>query len=294
MKKNDSQNNQREFWIKKINDFIPHFLELHPILKKFYNKASILLHGSITMGFDDQFSDIDLWFLIPEDVLKELDNISETRFFEIEVNGKIGHLNAESIEEFSRRFYQIRDHNNQISMDIAYQLRNAEVIIDNAGVGSELIQLARQPMQQPTQKAFFFYHYVEMRGDHRSCDNPMNRHDPVGVLLSLPKVLAHALRAAMVLDGEPYPYDKWLYYAASKTPTGKLQIPSVIKICDFIAEDMLRFKGSELEHPISQELKVIRQILIKSANAKGNYSPWLEKWWLYMTQARDAVKNIYW
>jgi predicted nucleotidyltransferase len=294
MKKKDSQNNQRDFWIKKINDFLPHFLELHPILKKFYNKASILLHGSITMNFDNQFSDIDLWFLIHEDVLKELEDISETRFFEIEVNGKIGHLNAESIEEFSRRFHQFRNHKNQISMDLAYQLRNAEVLIDNAGVGIELIQLARNPMRKDISDAFFFYHYVEMRGDHRSSDNPMNRHDPVGVLLSLPKILAHALKAAMVLHGEPYPYDKWLCYAASKTPTGKLLIPSIKKICDFLAEDMLRFKGSELENPISKELKIIRQNLIKSANAKGNYSPWLEKWWLYMTQAVDAVINMYW
>ena len=33
-------------------------------------------------------------------------------------------------------------------------------------------------------------------------------------LLSLPKAMAHALQTAMVIDGEPYPYDKWLCFAA--------------------------------------------------------------------------------
>jgi hypothetical protein len=122
----------------------------------------------------------------------------------------------------------------------------------------------------------------------------MERHDPVAFLLSLPKVLAHALRAAMVLDCEPYPYDKWLYYAALKTPTGKKLVPSIDKILNLIAEDTLRFKGSEKDNPISQELRVIRRILIETAQTKGINEPWLERWWLYMTQSRDRIKEIHW
>jgi hypothetical protein len=179
-------------------------------------------------------------------------------------------------------------------MDIVYQLRNAEIVVDNTGIGKELINSACQPMRKEVSDIFFFYHYVEMRIEHRACDNPMERHDPIGVILSLPKVIAHALRAAMVLDGEPYPYDKWLYYRASQTPTGKKLVPSIDKILDFIAEDYLRFKGSESEHPISQELRVIRRILVEAAQAKGNNSPWLEKWWLHMTEPRDKIKDIHW
>lgn len=285
---------RKNFWIRQLKTFIPEFLEQHPTLRNFREKASVILHGSITLGFDDPFSDIDLWFLIPEEELAELEVESESLFFEIEVNGKPGHLNAESIEDFSRRFHQLKNHSDQSDMDIVYQLRNAEIVIDKTGMGNELIKLACQPMRKEVSNVFFFYHYVEMRSEHRASDNPMERHDPIGVMLFLPKVIAHALRAAMVLDGEPYPYDKWLYYRASQTPTGKKLVPSINKILDFIAEDNLRFKGSESEHPISQELRVIRRILIKAAQTKGNNSPWLEKWWLYMTQSRDSIKNIHW
>ncbi len=284
----------KRYWLSILKKFIPEFLEKHPILKNFQEKASVILHGSITLGFDDPFSDIDLWFLIPEEELIKLELVSETFFFKFEVNSKPGHLNAESIENFSRRFHQLKNYYDQCDMDIIFQLRNAGIVIDNKGIGNELIKLACQPMRKEVSDVFFFYHYVEMRSEHRASDNPMERHDPVGVLLSLPKTIAHALRAAMVLDGEPYPYDKWLYYRASQTPTGKKLVPSVKKILDLVAEDNLRFEGSESEHPISQELRVMRRILIEAAQAMGNNSPWLEKWWLYMTQPRDIIKDIHW
>ena len=285
---------RKDYWVKALRKFIPEFLEKHTILKNFHENASVILHGSITLGFDDPFSDIDLWFLLPEKELVELENVSESFFFEIEHDNKPGHLNAESIEDFSIRFHQLKNYYNQSDMDIVFQLRNAEIVIDKSGIGEELIKLASQPMRKEVSDVFFFYHYVEMRSEHRSCDNPMERHDPVGVLLSLPKTIAHALRAAMVLDGQPYPYDKWLYYAASQTPTGRKLVPSVEKIIDYIAQNKLRFKGSEADHPISQELRVIRRILIEAAQAKGNNSPWLDRWWLYMAQPRDNIKNVQW
>jgi len=284
----------KDFWSSELKKFIPKFLEKHPTLRNFREKASVILHGSITLGIDDLFADIDLWFLIPEEEFVELKNTSKSLFFDIEVNDKLGHLNAEPIKEFSRHVYQLKDGYDQSDMDIIFQLRNAEIIIDNTGIGGELINTVSQPMRKEVRELFFFYHYVEMRGEHRACDNPMERNDPVAFLLSLPKVLAHALRAAMVLDGEPYPYDKWLYYTASKTPTGKKLVPSIDRIIDLIANDTLRFNGTEAENPISQELRVIRKTLIEEAQAKGNRSTWLDKWWLYMTQPRDKLKNIRW
>lgn len=284
----------RDIWIKKIKKFIPEFMDRHPVLRDFRDRATIILHGSITLGFDDPFSDIDLWLLIPEIELNNLDKVSESRFFEIEVDGKPGHLNAESIEDFSKRFHHLKNHNDNWDTDIIYQLRNAEVLLDNAEIGQGLILLAKKPMRKEVRDSFFFYHYVEMRTEHRASDNPMERHDPVGIFLSLPKVIAHALRAAMVLDSEPYPYDKWLYFASSKTSTGEKLIPSINKILDLLASNKLRFEGSEAENPISQELRIMRKILIENAIAKGIDTPWLYEWWLFMTQARDNMNGITW
>jgi len=274
-------------WEQRLAEYLKSHFETHEVLSKFHRRASTVLHGSTTMGIDDECSDLDLWFLLPEADLAELDAVSRTRFFAIEVDGKEGHLNAEPLSEFTERFHRCH-------MDRVFQLRNAIAIFDETGCAERLITAAQNPMRPEVGSAFFFYHYVEMRGEHRACDNPMNRHDPVALLLSLPKVVAHALRAAITLDGEPYPYDKWLYWAAQKTPTGRLIVPHVERIVGLLSQGLLRFEGNESDHPISLELKKIRSALIESSRAKGNDAPWLIQWWRYMNQARDAIQDVRW
>jgi len=277
----------RAHWTARLAEWLPGFLDAHPVLSRFHRSASVMLYGSTTLGVDDAFSDIDLWFLLSQRGLAELDAVSETRFFQFEIDDKPGHLLAHTVDEFLRKL-------DRCDMDTIYHLRNAAIMTDNVGAAEQLVRAARRPMRQEVSDAFFFYHYVEMRSEHRACDNPMDRRDPVAVLLSLPKTIAHALRAAMVLDHQPYPYDKWLHYVALRTPTGRLLAPSVEAILDHLADGGLRFDGPESDHPIGHQLRAIRRILIEAAHADGNRAPWLNEWWLHMTQACDAVERVRW
>jgi len=239
------------------------------------------------MGIDDEFSDVDLWLLQTEADLAKLDAASETRFFEFNLDGKPGHLNATSMGAFS-------DDLSKCNMCLIHELRTAAIITDNTGAAAELLALARRTMPDAVRSAFFFYHYVEMRSYHRACDNPMERRDAVAVLLTAAKCLTHALKAAMALDGEPWPYEKWLHHAAVKTPTGSALAPGIETILNLLAADKLRFEGPEADNPISREMHGIRRILIDAARAKGINEPWLNQWWLHMDQARDAVENTRW
>ncbi len=279
--------NIRQFWIKEIQKFMPGFLMEHPILSEFKNKVSIIFHGSTMMGIDDKHSDLDFWLLLPAKEIPKLDLVSETRFFQFKLNEKLGHLNAESAKSFSNRF-------NHCDMDIIYQLRTSKIISDNTGIAKKLVQLAKRPMRKEVSNAFFFFHYVEMRGEHRACDNPMERGEPVGIILSLTKTLSHAMRAAIVLDRKPYPYDKWLYNAVAQTTTGKLIQPNIKRILKYLESGYLQFKGPEKSNPIGKQLMAIRGKLIEAAQAKGINTPWLTKWWLYMTQSRKAIADIKW
>jgi hypothetical protein len=174
---------------------------------------SIILHGSTAMGIDDPFSDLDFWLLVPADTLAGFDSLSPTRFVPFTLDGKEGHINVTGAEEFAARL-------SRCDMDLIHQLRMAVIFADHVGLAHRLQALARQPMPKKVRDAMFFWHYTEMRGEHRACDNPMQRVDPPAFLLSLSKTIARALQAAMVLDEEPYPYDKWLHRAARQTPTG--------------------------------------------------------------------------
>jgi len=277
----------RGYWIARLSDFLPGFLQGHAILREFHKRASVVLHGSVAMGIDDAFTDLDLWLLMPEDDMTQLDAASETRFFEFDLDGKKGHFNAESTGAFCARVQGC-------DMDAIFQLRSAAVLADPVAAVGEIVRLARRPMRPEVSLAFFRYHYVEMRGEHRSWDNPIERSEPVGALLALSKTVAHALRAAIVLDRQPYPYDKWLHHAAGSTPTGRRLLPALERILDLLAADGLRAGGPESDHPIGKELRVMRQVLIDAAEAADIHQPWLRQWWLHMDEAGDGIRDIRW
>lgn len=274
-------------WIAWLRPFVPEFVTQHAVLSTLKGQMSIILHGSTTMGIDDACSDLDFWLLLPQSSLAGFDSLSPTRFISFELDGKKGHFNVMGDQDFADRL-------SRCHMDQIYQLRLAVIFADDLAVAHRLQALARQPMPKEVRDAMFLWHYTEMRGEHRACDSPMDRVDPPAVLFSLTKAITHALQAAMVLDGEPYPYAKWLSRAARQTPTGAQVATSVDKILDLIGQDQLRFPGGEAQHPISHELRVIRQILIDAAHAHGIDEPWLQRWWLYMDQARDAFHNVRW
>jgi hypothetical protein len=274
-------------WVAKLRPFVPEFVGQHAVLSKFAGRMAIALHGSTTMGIDDPFSDLDFWLLLPAGALAEFDALSPTRFISFQLDGKEGHFNATGADEFAEQVARCH-------MDTIYQLRLVVIFADDGGVARRLQVLARQPMPKAVGDAMFFWHYTEMRGEHRACDNPMQRVDPAALLLSLTKTIAHALQAAMVLDGQPYPYDKWLCQAARQTPTGALVAASVDKILALIGQGQLGFVGGEAQHPIGLELRVIRKTLIDAAHAGGINELYLEKWWLCMDQARDAFRNVRW
>jgi hypothetical protein len=247
----------------------------------------VLLHGSTTRGIDDPYSDLDVWIFLPASRLPELDAAAGTRFFAFDLDGKPGHFTAEPAEEVAQRV-------RRCDFPLIVELRVAAILADPRGEAASLVRVARQPMREEVRRAWLRYHYVEMRGEHRAADNPIERGDAVAVLQALSQTLSHALRAAMVLDGEPYPYVKWLAHAAFQTPTGLLLASDVTEILDLLARDALRLPGPEKGHPLSGKLREIRLLLVDAARAQGIDEPWLNEWWLHMVQARDGIRAVEW
>ncbi len=54
------------------------------------------------------------------------------------------------------------------------------------------------------------------------------------------------------------------------------------------------FLGPENENNISQELRFIRNKLIRKANNIGIYDSWLEKWWRFIDKSKTGICNVKW
>ena len=260
--------------------------EHHPALGP-ARRWSVVWHGSMTRGVEDELADIDLWCLGRARDVRAVDAASPTRFFPFDHDGRSGHVNVESVEEFGARV-------GSCDLPLIAELRAARVLVDPGGRAAALAARASLPMPEAVRTAWFRFHYVEHRGEHRSMDNPGARGHPVAVLLAAASCLRQALRAAMVLDGHPYPYDKWLHPDALATPTGAAMAPWVERLLDGLAGDALRPAVPEPSHPLVQALKEMRRVLAGRAREAGLDGDYLDRWWLHMTAARDGIRAVRW
>lgn len=264
----------------------PELCERYPVLRP-VERWSIIWHGSMTRGVADDLADIDLWCLGSPSDVQAVDEKSPTRFFGFEHSGRKGHLNVEVLDDFDRRIASC-------DLRLIAELRFARVIADPDGSASRLVARAALPMPEDVRAAWFRYHYVEFRGEHRSIDNPAARGQAVAVLLAGANCLRESLRAAMVLDSEPYPYDKWLYGDALRTATGGALAPYVAHLLDEIACDALRAALPEASHPLVQTFKEMRAVLVARARQTGVDGAYLDRWWLHITVSRAGIANVAW
>jgi hypothetical protein len=162
------------------------------------------------------------------------------------------------------------------------------------GVGSALVAAARKPMSDGIRYSWFRLHYVEMRGWHRTADNAALRGDAEAVLLTTISALAEALRAAMVLDREPYPYPKWLPSRAASCPTGSRLVAARAQFLALLEAGGMRAHDLDRPGTLGEPLREMRAILIERARDTGIDGDWLERWWLAIDEARTGVGEHRW
>ena len=274
-------------WHSRLREFLPGFALAHPVLGQVGGDAAAVLHGSTTFGVDDAHSDLDVWLLLSDAALVELDARSATRFFEFELDGKPGHCNAEALDGFARRI-------SSCEMPLLAELRTARVLSDESGAVQALLDVARRPMRDDVRLAWFRYHYVEHRSEQKGTQNAIERGEPHALLQFAPRSIAHALRAALILDGEPYPYDKWLAWSARRHAAGARVEAEASRLFDRLASDALRRPGPEDGHPVRASMLEVRGALVEEARRHGIDEPWLDRWWLDLAQARRGIRELTW
>ncbi len=258
-----------------------------PVLETLGETCPLIWHGSRARGITDEVADVDLWMLVDDEQLKRVECEAGTNFFVIRVNGVEGHINLVSAANLASAF-------GPVDMSTLFELRRCQIVRDRDGIVAELRERAMAAMPDRVRAAWFTHHYVKMRGEHRSTDNPMYRGDPVAVLFGVSRTLQEALRAAMVLDGEPYPYHKWLHASAKETPTGRIVTALADEAISLMDNGDLRRIGDERDNPLSKKLKEIRIALVEAARANGLDGPWLEKWWYHIDSSTQAVLEVGW
>jgi hypothetical protein len=275
-------------WAGQVKAWMPRLLEAQPQLARVIGEgATVLLHGSLTLdGAADEHSDVDVWVLTDQSRAAHLREQIGACFIDFEAF-RHGHFQVKVLDEFACRIAAC-------DLPLIAELRDAVTIADPKHLATPLIAAARKPMSDDVRLAWFRYHYVEMRGEHRACDGAITRRQPIPLLLAVAPVLDHALRAAMVLDRVPYRYVKWLPWMAARTRTGAKVMTDAEDTLKLIERGALRDPTPEATHVINLALKRIRQTLIDAARSAGIDARWLAEWWLHLDEARSGIHDVTW
>jgi hypothetical protein len=273
--------------VTSLAAFVASDLPSRPALRELTAGGGVLLHGSTSFGIRDAFADLDLWVLATADDVARFDAASPTRFIEFKWNGRPGHYSVETVGDFAARL-------SACDLPLIAELRHAVALGAAPPDVAALLSRARLPMPPAVREALFRYHYVEMRGDHRALDNPLNRGDATATLLALSSTLAHALRAASVLDAQPYHYSKWLAHRARSGATGRRVVELGDELIALLGTDVLRLAVPEAQHPLNLKLKEIRSALTTAAVSNGFDGDYLHHWWLHLTTTREGIRTTHW
>ncbi|MBL4575536.1 MAG: DUF4037 domain-containing protein [Opitutaceae bacterium] len=258
-----------------------------PVLVALGDECPLIWHGSRARRITDEVADVDLWMVVDDDQLKMVEREAGTNFFVMKVKGVEGHVNLVTADHLVSAF-------SPVDMATLFELRNCQIVRDRDGFATELRNRSLAAMPDRIREAWFIHHYVRMRSEHRAADNPMFRGDAVAVLFGVSKTLEQALRAAMVLDGKPYPYHKWLHASAKLTPTGRIVAAMTDQAISLMGDGDLRRVGDERDNPLSLKLREIRAVLIEAAKAKGVDGPWPEKWWYHIDSSQRSILEEGW
>lgn len=284
----NSSNEIRNKWVELSKEYFSSFVNANEVLSQFKNDITIIMHGSTTRNIEDNYSDLDYWLILTKDEYEKYKKITPQSFIPIKINNKEGHINPLSIDEIEKSF------NKNINIQLINEISDSAIIVDKKNIFQSYVSLSSKPLSDAVRYAFFFNNYVEMRGYHRSSDNPIERNDEFGALFNIINTLKYALHCGFILDKKTFPYEKWLHVFAYSSPTSKSILENADNIIIELKSNKNALFGPEDKNRISHELRIIRKKLIEKAKQVGIDELWLEKWWRYISRAREIINETKW
>jgi hypothetical protein len=203
-----------------------------PFWDKHHKKLAVSIVGSVGAGLDDEYSDIDVYVLLREsdsmaiyevckhgyktgsvDVLNprafQLDEFPMLKLRDL--HGHINPIVFESIETNVRSFNDVE----------RWICLNSITLHDPARMAASLkSEAAVYPFQILNRK--LIRHRWMVHDFLWSTKVPLERGQKKAVSLLCANGISNLLKLCILNEGNPYPYDKWLYDVAIQTPLGEL------------------------------------------------------------------------
>lgn len=249
-------------------------------LQHHWPDLSLVVKGSTARGNADRYSDIDFVFYCDEGVrsaivsaYRDLGLTDRSDGVFLPLGDWDGHYHFET-------FAHLRDVFAQRDIPQAWEVGGAVALHDPGDRFRLLVKGLMDEMLADT-LPLLRAAYLDLKLTLDWLRHPLKRADTVASALHAAKLLQGLCRIAYLLDGKPYPHDKWLFHYLTGTRFGRNHRPGLLAYAGLLGAPA--HPGGELgDYPQYAEAAALTDQIAAAIRRDHGHQPWLDEWWRYV------------
>lgn len=255
-------------------------LRQHEVLGQYWDCLSLILKGSVARGYADGYSDLDYVFFTDKEtygriiegyVEKGLSKRRDGVFFPL--GDWVGHYNGSTYEQLESYFDED---------DVAniWEYTNVRVMHDPQGMYARILEKKGAGFRSRLD-SLVRGQYLRIQLELDWMRQPLRRADGAALLYGA-SFWRECCRLLYLLNGRPYPCDKWLYYYLDSLPAYRELIgPLKAYGKSFFSLSALA-GGRELEeYPLYAQGALLANALADALRSVYGDEEWITDWYLY-------------
>lgn len=196
--------------LRERTNFYCNELSQHSILKQYWNNLSVILKGSTARGYSDKYSDVDFVLFCDDktyqDIVSDYNKagiVQRTDGVFLPLGEWEGHYNLDTYSHLKEHF---------IHGDImnVWEYTNVDILHDN-GIYKDIVNDGIKIFDNNIDR-YIISKYRDIFLNLDWLRQPLLRCDGLASSLYVSTLLRDLCQICFLLDGKPYPCDKWLYY----------------------------------------------------------------------------------
>ncbi len=256
-------------------------LSRHEVLRRFWDKLSLILKGSTARGYSDRYSDVD-FVLVTDEATRDaivgeyvrLGLSARTDGVFLPLGDWDGHYNLDT-------YAHLRDCFMGGNIAAVWEYTNVKIFHDPQGRFQKLQEEMAADFQRRLDTC--------IRGQYLTCQlqldwmrQPLRRADAAAALLYGAGVWQSCCRLMYLLCGRAHPCDKWLFYYLDALPLSET-LKQAAREYGIAFSDLSALQADKAlkEYPLYARGEALIAQLIDLLHERYGSEPWIEEWYLY-------------
>ena len=224
--------------MEKIRTYVQYILSHNPLLAGYRNRISVVLAGSRSVGYCVSSSDYDLLGLCDSEIYTQIAASAGRAAFggiDISMNEKSPELGSEArVDMLLCNRDRVEEAFQSYNDVVIWIWMNSRIAVDPENIVQKLKEsfrgYPREVLEQKLKRHWLRDYDLSLHGItyHAETGNIFS------VIHALTSKMAEFCKLCCLLEGKPFPYDKWLLKACYDTRLGKQLIPIFQRVLGLI------------------------------------------------------------